>query len=131
MFKLFILSILFHIIDDFVFQPICLSKLKQKSFWIEKCKISNIDISKYKNDYKMSLFIHSLSWSIMIILPYLFGLSISSILLGILIVANLIIHYNIDNLKANEMKINLMDDQIIHFIQLIITYLIVYLSLFQ
>ena len=34
MFKLFILSILFHIIDDFVFQPICLSKLKQKSFWI-------------------------------------------------------------------------------------------------
>ena len=25
--------ILLHIIDDFVLQPICLSKLKQKSFW--------------------------------------------------------------------------------------------------
>lgn len=34
LFKLFILSILLHIIDNFVLQPICLSRLKQKKTWL-------------------------------------------------------------------------------------------------
>lgn len=39
--------ILLHIIDDFVLQPISLSKLKQKSFWELYLKDSEL----YKNDY--------------------------------------------------------------------------------
>ena len=62
---IFLIMILLHIIDDFVLQPICLSKLKQKSFWETYVK----DDEKYKFDYKVALVIHALSWSIMIHLP--------------------------------------------------------------
>lgn len=41
MIKLFLLSVLFHIIDDFVLQPICLSKLKQKNGGLKNVKDSN------------------------------------------------------------------------------------------
>lgn len=60
--KILLLMLLCHIIDDFVLQPICLSKLKQKDWW-EKHIYENV---MYKDDYKMALFIHSMSWSIMI-----------------------------------------------------------------
>ena len=45
--KIILLMILLHIIDDFVLQPISLSKLKQKSFWELYLKDSEL----YKNDY--------------------------------------------------------------------------------
>ena len=62
--------LLCHIIDDFVFQPICLSKLKQRDWW--ERNVGNEEYGMpllYKNDYKAALIIHSLSWAIMINLP--------------------------------------------------------------
>lgn len=119
LFKLFILSILLHIIDDFVLQPVCLSKLKQKKIWVEHENYSD----KYKNDYKMALFIHSLSWSIMIMFPLLLLNTNIFFLSGILLL-NIVIHYIVDNEKANNFKINLIQDQIIHFVQIIFMYVI-------
>ena len=119
--KILFLMMLFHVIDDFVFQPICLSKLKQKSWW-EK-NILKEDINKYKYDYKAALTMHSLSWAIMITLPWWF-LSVSEIAIGLSVLINMIIHYHIDDLKANERKINLQTDQNIHLIQITITWLI-------
>ena len=55
------LMILLHIIDDFVFQPICLSKLKQKQYWIDACEKQKLDYEKYQNDYITALLIHGLS----------------------------------------------------------------------
>lgn len=118
------LMILLHIIDDFVFQPICLSKLKQKQYWIDACKNQNLDYEKYQNDYITALLIHGLSWSIMIHLPlfYFFDLNDVSLILSILI--NTIIHAWIDDMKANKLKINLDIDQTIHIFQIIITFFI-------
>lgn len=48
---LIILMSICHVIDDFVFQPICLSKLIQKKFWLEtniKTKLVR-EISKFGN----------------------------------------------------------------------------------
>ena len=112
------LMILCHIIDDFVLQPICLSKLKQKSWWDENCHGK-----QYKNDYKMALFIHCLSWSIMVHLPIMFLLPYGWIL-SLSILINTCIHYIVDDLKANKYKINLITDQSIHFIQIILTFII-------
>ena len=70
--KVLLLMYLFHIIDDFVLQPICLSKLKQKRYWIEECKKYNLNILKYDTDYITALLIHGLSWSIMIHVPLMF-----------------------------------------------------------
>lgn len=110
--------VLLHIIDDFVLQPICLSKLKQKKWWEENIK-SGSDLKKYKNDYITALIIHSLSWSIMIHLPLF--LFVSDNALSISIIINMLIHYIVDNYKANLDKLNLTQDQAIHLIQVYIT----------
>lgn len=109
--------ILLHIIDDFVLQPICLSKLKQKSFWETYVK----DNERYKFDYKVALVIHALSWSIMIHLPLMvIGVSEYGILLSVIL--NTFIHAWIDDEKANKLNITLFEDQFIHLIQIGITW---------
>lgn len=119
------LMFLMHIIDDFGLQVKSLSYLKQKKWWENECAKLNIDVSKYKNDYIVALILHSLSWSIMIILPMYFLTSVMDNILISLILFNTIIHAYVDNLKANKYKINLIVDQIIHIIQIILTYLII------
>jgi hypothetical protein len=112
--KIILLMILLHIIDDFVLQPISLSKLKQKTFWEPYLKESKL----YKNDYKVALIIHGLSWSIMVHLPFML-LPINEWWILISVITNAIIHAWIDNEKANKLSINLLTDQIIHLFQII------------
>ena len=112
-----------HVVDDYYLQG-WLASAKQKKWWIE-----NAPNDLYKNDYLMALFCHSFSWSFMIQMPILIysfytHLFIWNILLFII---NLIIHMFIDNLKANKLKINLIQDQIIHFIQIIMTWIIIFI----
>lgn len=113
--------ILFHIIDDFVFQPICLSKLKQKNWWKENIKNED-ELEKYKDDYKAALLIHSLSWSIMIHLPLF--LIANNFWLWFSVTMNMLIHCIVDDLKANDKKLNLVEDQVIHMVQILITFLL-------
>ena len=116
MIQVLLFMFLFHIIDDFVLQPKSLSYLKQKDNW-RRLK------DFYKYDYLMALFIHSLSWSIMIHIP-LMCINIDSFTLCWSILINLIIHGVLDDLKANRGKINLIMDQTIHFCQIVLTFLI-------
>lgn len=126
MIKLFLLSILLHIIDDFVLQPICLSKLKQKKWWIEECKRQELDFKEYKNDYKCALLMHSLSWAIMVSLPLLLTDTINHVYLAMIIVLNALLHYTIDDDKANLHVTNLCQDQSLHLLQIIGYYVCVY-----
>ena len=123
--KVLLLMFLFDIIDDFVLQPICLSKLKQKRYWIEECKKYNLNISKYDTDYITALLIHGLSWSIMIHVPLMFlGGIRDDLFLLLSVLLNTVIHAIIDNLKANKLKINLDVDQCLHGLQIVITWII-------
>lgn len=123
--KILLLMFLFHIIDDFVLQPICLSKLKQKRYWIEECKKNNLDISKYDKDYITALMIHGLSWSIMIHVPLMFlGGIRDDFFLLLSVLFNAVIHAIIDDLKANKLKINLDVDQCLHGLQIVITWIV-------
>ncbi len=123
--KVLLLMFLFDIIDDFVLQPICLSKLKQKRYWIEECKKYNLNISKYDTDYITALLIHGLSWSIMIHVPLMFlGGIRDDFFLLLSVLFNAIIHAIIDNLKANKLKINLDVDQCLHGFQIVITWIV-------
>ena len=121
---LLLLSIIFfHIIDDFGLQG-CLSNLKQKLYW-EK----NYPNPLYKNDYIIALIMHAFSWTFMIHIPiiiYLFyyNININIYIFIIIFLSNWIIHAFTDNLKANLLKINLVQDQIIHIIQILIIYFI-------
>jgi hypothetical protein len=121
-YKLFILMLLCHVIDDFVLQPVCLSKLKQKDWW--KNNVSEQDYYKYMYDYQMALWMHCMSWSAMIHLPLMIFLDCSGMILFISFAINAVIHYVIDDLKANEKKINLKTDQLIHIVQIFLTLII-------
>ena len=112
----------FHIVDDYYLQG-WLASAKQKKWW-EK----NSPDELYKHDYIMALAEHAFSWSFMIHLTVV----IAFIMLGtplhrvfISYIVNWLIHMFVDNLKANWMKINLIQDQIIHFVQIIVTWWIV------
>ena len=116
-----ILMFFAHLVDDYYLQG-WLASAKQKKWW-EK----NVPDKLYKFDYIMALFCHSLSWSIMIFLPILIYSLINNVNLNwfyLAIPINLIIHAVVDDLKANKFKINLIMDQSIHFIQIIVTWVI-------
>ena len=116
--KILLFMILLHIIDDFVLQPISLSNLKQKKWWKKQEGYSD----KYKDDYKVALAIHSISWSIMIHIPLVIMFpSLWQLALLISFIVNAVIHYYIDDLKANKLKINLFEDQMVHFWQICTT----------
>lgn len=120
MIKILLLMLLLHIVDDFVLQPVCLSKLKQREWW----KKQDEYCEKYKNDHKMALFMHSLSWSLMILLPLMFMANISDLWLTCAVIFNMAIHFMVDDFKANRRKINLVQDQIIHLMQIVLTWII-------
>ena len=52
-----------HVLDDYFLQG-CLANMKQRDWWK-----TNYPDNKYKYDYIAALFMHSLSWSFMIMLP--------------------------------------------------------------
>jgi len=101
-----------HIVDDYYLQG-WLASGKQKAWWRK-----NTTDELYKNDYIMALFCHAFSWTFMIMLPIALAMNWN---IGWWVLAypiNTCIHAFTDNLKANEMKINLIQDQMIHFIQI-------------
>ena len=115
--------IFLHIIDDFHLQGM-FKDLKQKIWWTK-----NVPDKKYKNDYIIALFEHSFSWTFSImIIPAIYMLKYSTYdLLNLLFICffmlNITIHAIIDDYKANKLKLNLIQDQLIHFIQIIVTWI--------
>lgn len=120
---IFLLMIFFHIIDDYVLQG-WLASAKQKEWWKK-----NAPEDLYKYDYICALLMHSLSWSFMIMLPiaiaqgfYIDGHFIYNFCW------NAIVHGWIDHNKANRKIINLWIDQIMHIVQIAVTF---YAMLYQ
>lgn len=108
--------IFMHIFADFCLQGV-LSDLKQKSWWEQNCPDK-----MYKDDYIMALLLHSFSWAFCIQLPiliYTWG-NVNWIYM-IMLLVNTFIHELVDNLKANEKRIDLTTDQFIHLAQVIVT----------
>ncbi len=146
-YKIFILFImlLMHYIEDFHLQG-CLANLKQKKWW-EKEVAENLFHSKddnpqhrerllfysqYRNDYKMSLFTHSIENALFVMLPLIVDMLISEFThcqqnTWILFIPSTILicvsHYFIDDSKANKMKINLVQDQLYHLCVILLIFL--------
>lgn len=114
-----LLTMLFlHVVDDFYLQG-CLANMKQKEWWKNTEYI-------YRADYIMALVIHAFSWTFMIMLPIMvYMVYVKKIYYGMYCVyflVNWFFHAHIDNLKANKKRINLIADQILHVIQILVTY---------
>lgn len=115
-----LLTMLFlHIVDDYYLQGI-LASMKQKAWWKE-----NAPDPLYKYDYIVALIEHAFSWTFMIMLPvgiYTIFYDKSIVLIIIMFLINWIIHSIVDHLKANVKIINLVTDQVIHILQIIVTW---------
>ena len=121
--KIFILlaMVFCHIIDDYNLQG-WLASAKQKSYWEQ-----NAPDQMYKRDYIMALIMHSISWSFMMMLPvmvYQMYNGYSLAMAFVLFVVNTILHIQIDDMKANKKQINLVQDQLLHLIQIVLTWLV-------
>ena len=118
--KIFVLMwMLFnHVLDDYFLQG-CFANLKQKDWWKD-----NYPDDKYKHDYIMALFMHSLSWSFMIMLPIAvsYSFDVDSFFFFMFFI-NTLCHMFVDDTKANDKSINLIQDQIAHLWQIVWTWL--------
>ena len=125
MYKILLLltMIFLHIVDDYYLQG-WLASAKQKSYWEQ-----NAPDELYKHDYIMALFMHSFSWAFMImVVPSVYTLinttntNNASLMIALFFLINLCIHMVVDNSKANLKKINLVQDQLCHLVQILITW---------
>ena len=120
---IFFATIFLHIYDDFKSQGI-LASMKQKEWWESQ---SGYNL-KYEYNYTIALLAHSFSWAAAISIPSLVYYYIinKEICLPLLffIITQTMVHCIIDDLKANEHKINLIQDQLAHIIQIIIEIII-------
>ena len=110
-----------HIVDDYYLQG-WLASAKQREWWGK-----NAPNPLYKYDYLVALFMHSFSWAFVMMLPIMIIYYLSAnnyILYLILFPINIMIHAITDHTKANLKKINLVQDQSIHIIQIILTWII-------
>lgn len=118
---IFLTNIFLHIVDDFYLQGI-MANMKQKKWWAEQTQDP-----KYKYDYIIVLFLHGFSWAFITHIVYLaiFVLNSSDTAVKSFVVCSILvnacIHAFIDNLKANKFKINLIQDQLLHIIQIALT----------
>ena len=114
----FLLMIFMHIMDDYRMQGI-LASMKQQDWWKD-----NAPDRMYKHDYIAALFMHSFSWTFMIMLPVAaniwFDIGAKFV---VFFFGNLLIHGIVDDLKANRKAINLCVDQAIHMAQILITWI--------
>lgn len=112
------LMFILHFFADFNLQiGAGLDNFKQKRWWDYKLKRVKVpDKERYRNDYKCALACHALYWSLIVCLPLVMvgggAYVINALIQGA-------VHYDVDNKKANKMTLNLIEDQVVHAIQII------------
>lgn len=113
------LMVFAHIFDDYYKQGI-LASMKQKAWWKK-----NAPDEMYRFDYIAALIAHSFSWAFMITLPIAIVnySNCEPMAYGIALIANMVIHAIVDDLKANRKKINLIVDQLAHMVQIFVTWM--------
>lgn len=145
MLELILMCILLHLFADYTLQG-WLASGKQRAWWNEQIdkmldmyKASHHDFVvneynktrienehnrlklKYGRDWAMAMFEHSLYWTLVTFAPIIFFHRVNDwVVLGVVVI-NTIFHCVVDDLKANKFAINLVDDQMLHFAQIIFT----------
>ena len=102
-----------HLITDYTLQG-WLADGKQKSWWDKA--FGGKTPEKYRHDYIAALMCHSLGHSISVCLPLW-----NSPMFLWAIIGNTTIHAIVDDLKANRKRLNLIQDQLLHLAQIVIT----------
>lgn len=137
MILMIIFSMLFlHIIADFCVQNEFMAKFKQKKEWDryfhdDKMSDNLVCPRKYNKDYIPVLFVHAFSWAFITYLPLLYYVFYSKILMPetwcVFVLIQTFVHMYIDDKKCNKFEINLIVDQLLHFLQILSGGLLIWL----
>ena len=111
------LMLLGHLVSDYTLQG-WLADGKQKKWWQKLVPNGELP-RKYRFDYLAALVCHALYWSIFICAPFY-----ASAYFLWAILANTVVHAIVDDLKANRGVLNLIQDQLLHLIQILVTFFI-------
>ena len=111
-----------HVLADFHLQGI-LANMKQKDWWKEQIGGDNEKLQFYKHDWAVALLAHSFEWTFIIMLPIFFVYGFD-LLVAAVMALNIIAHSECDNIKCNKKASNLVADQIIHIIQILLTWVV-------
>lgn len=77
----------------------------------------------YKYDYIVALLMHAFSWAFCIMLPIAVHVKFNiNIWFAVVFFMNVIVHAIVDDLKANRKVLNLVQDQLIHILQIWLTF---------
>lgn len=119
---LILIAMLFcHCIADYNLQGI-LASFKQKSWWKE-----NAPDELYKYDWVIALLEHAFVWTCLVFTPIvIYNIAAKQLFIFyvFLFVGQWLIHAYVDHMKANLHKINLIQDQIVHIVQIVLTWLV-------
>lgn len=110
-----------HIIADYLVQNDFMAKYKQVKNWEQYIK----ETGKYKHDYIVVLLVHAFSWSFITFIPLFIFTNYNVISFAIVVITNTLVHAIIDDLKCNKLKINLIEDQLFHLCQIVMTIVII------
>ena len=110
-----ILMLLGHLVSDYTLQG-WLADGKQRKWWQKLVPNGELP-RKYRFDYIAALICHALYWSIFICAPFY-----ASAYFLWAILANTVVHAIVDDLKANRGVLNLIQDQLLHLIQILVTF---------
>ena len=118
---LLLVSLYLHCWDDFHHQG-CLKEMKRKKWWREHPQYNDM----YENDYKICMMVHAFEWTCAVHAPYVIYLiyihAFTDCAVMITLTSmfgHLLTHARIDSFKANDLAINLVQDQAFHICQLI------------
>lgn len=116
-----VLGIMFllHFLADFNLQiGARLDKFKQWRWWRKQIPAEKEEKwRKYNDDYKVALWIHSFQWALVTCLPLAMC---RGTVYGVSVFVHASAHYIVDDLKANWMRINLIQDQVFHTVQVLV-----------
>lgn len=112
------LMVFCHIIDDYCLQGI-LAQMKQRSWWKK-----NAPEKLYECDWFVAMLMHAFSWAFMIMLPAAIHYEFNPpAMYFVLLLGNMAVHFVVDHMKANEKIISLVQDQLLHLSQILITWI--------
>ena len=115
---LLVLMVALHTIEDFHVQGI-MAQMKQRSWWV-----NNAPSPKYRYDHLPVILLHGLEWAVFVSLPLMWASDWSlPDWFCALIAAMGLVHSVIDHLKANMLKINLVQGQALHMVQIAIIWI--------
>ena len=116
-FVLFVVTLLLHLLADFTLQG-WFANGKQRAWWEQQCAEHGVDFSKYRYDYICALVSHSFFWAAVTFLPMIVMTNWPYDWLAVVfLTVQVIVHAVVDDLKANKFKLNLVQDQLVHVLQ--------------